>query len=349
MPLADVSGSEPSGPSSELSRSSVGLGDLSGVPHSGILPRQVLRTVSWRASFCQGGHQQPLAFPHGFLQYPVKMWCPIEGWGDVYPKISVGLSVGVQERDSHLNRGWMKIKKRSGDKEHCLRLLPCLRRRPSHPHQDEQLVNYLVHPFWKMLEQFIWYAVGTRSSSGTGVFNLGSLGSGGGSRPGFRNFMQDCLYILVPFFVKSNVFLGWWLLESCRASHTDCISRLDSGLPMVPWIRVVATFSDCVCLLPVARVPGLSGSLSQRDLRSSLTVYKHVTWRIATGDQAETQLRRISAAMSCSIFSYLTSLVQLKQHQLDQAIPGQELDQWPHCDFAGEFITGSSIGQWEPW
>ncbi|DBB12538.1 TPA: hypothetical protein ACH3X3_005331 [Trebouxia sp. C0006] len=84
----------------------------------------------------------------------------------------------------------MKIKKRSGDKEHCLRLLPCLRRRPSHPHQDEQLVNYLVHPFWKMLEQFIWYAVGTRSSSGTGVFNLGSLGSGGGSRPGFRNFMQ---------------------------------------------------------------------------------------------------------------------------------------------------------------
>ncbi len=30
MPLADVSGSEPSGPSSELSRSSVGLGDLSG-------------------------------------------------------------------------------------------------------------------------------------------------------------------------------------------------------------------------------------------------------------------------------------------------------------------------------
>ncbi len=43
---------------------------------------------------------------------------------------------------------------------------------------------------------------------------------------------------------------------------------------------------------------------------------------------------------------------QLQCHptvQLDQAIPGQELDQWPHCDFAGEFITGSSIGQWEPW
>ncbi|KAL0046394.1 hypothetical protein WJX82_011197 [Trebouxia sp. C0006] len=47
----------------------------------------------------------------------------------------------------------MKIKKRSGDKEHCLRLLPCLRRCPRHPHQDEQLVDHLV-PFWKM--QFIW-------------------------------------------------------------------------------------------------------------------------------------------------------------------------------------------------
>ncbi|DBB13452.1 TPA: hypothetical protein ACH3X3_004895 [Trebouxia sp. C0006] len=84
----------------------------------------------------------------------------------------------------------MKIKKSSGDKEHSLRLLPCFGRRSRHPHQDEQPVNGLVHSFRKMLQQFIWYAVGTRSSSGTGVFNLGSRGSGGGSGPGFRNFMQ---------------------------------------------------------------------------------------------------------------------------------------------------------------
>ncbi|KAL0054408.1 hypothetical protein WJX82_008504 [Trebouxia sp. C0006] len=50
MSLADVSGSELSGPSSGLIRSFVKLADLSGVPHSGILPRLVLRTVSWRAS-----------------------------------------------------------------------------------------------------------------------------------------------------------------------------------------------------------------------------------------------------------------------------------------------------------
>ncbi|DBB15405.1 TPA: hypothetical protein ACH3X3_003636 [Trebouxia sp. C0006] len=142
-----------------------------------------------------GRHQQPLAFPLGFLQYSVKMWCRIEGWGDVYSNVSVGLSVGMQEWNSHLNRGLMKIKKRSGettkklpesgiantiilkrsgDKEHCLRLLSCLRRCPSHRHQDEQLANYLVHPFWTMLEQFIW------SSCETGVFGLGSRGSGGG-------------------------------------------------------------------------------------------------------------------------------------------------------------------------
>jgi len=29
-------------------------------------------------------------------------------------------------------------------------------------------------------------------------------------------------------------------------------------------------------------------------ITGSLTVYKHVTWRIATGDQAETQLRRFA-------------------------------------------------------
>ncbi|DBB13159.1 TPA: hypothetical protein ACH3X3_004913 [Trebouxia sp. C0006] len=29
-------------------------------------------------SFCQGRHQQPLAFPLGFLQYSVQMWCPVE-------------------------------------------------------------------------------------------------------------------------------------------------------------------------------------------------------------------------------------------------------------------------------
>ncbi|DBB13401.1 hypothetical protein WJX82_009577 [Trebouxia sp. C0006] len=75
----------------------------------------------------------------------------------------------------------MKIKKRNGDKEHCLRLLPCLRHCPSHPHQDEQLLNYLVHPFWKILGQLIWDAIWTRSSSGTDAFNLGSWGSGGGS------------------------------------------------------------------------------------------------------------------------------------------------------------------------
>ncbi|DBB00049.1 TPA: hypothetical protein ACH3X1_013906 [Trebouxia sp. C0004] len=55
----------------------------------------------------------------------------------------------------------MKIKKRSGDKEHCLRLLPCLGRGSRHPHQDEQLVNDLVHSFWKMLEQRIWDAIWT--------------------------------------------------------------------------------------------------------------------------------------------------------------------------------------------
>ena len=32
--------------------------------------------------------------------------------------------------------------------EHCLRLLPRLGRCFCHPHQDEQLVNDLVHPFW---------------------------------------------------------------------------------------------------------------------------------------------------------------------------------------------------------
>ncbi|KAL0022745.1 hypothetical protein WJX77_010842 [Trebouxia sp. C0004] len=56
----------------------------------------------------------------------------------------------------------MTIKKRSGDKEHCLRLLPCLGHGSRHPHQDEQLVNDLVHSFWKMLEQFIWDAIWTR-------------------------------------------------------------------------------------------------------------------------------------------------------------------------------------------
>ncbi|KAL0019800.1 hypothetical protein WJX77_005168 [Trebouxia sp. C0004] len=44
MPLADLSGSELSGPSSELIRSSVKLDDLSGVPHSGILPRGCRRS-----------------------------------------------------------------------------------------------------------------------------------------------------------------------------------------------------------------------------------------------------------------------------------------------------------------
>ncbi|KAL0054175.1 hypothetical protein WJX82_004915 [Trebouxia sp. C0006] len=86
----------------------------------------------------------------------------------------------------------MKIKKSSGDKEHSLRLLPCFGRRSRHPHQEKQLVNGLVHSFRKMLQQFIWDAIWTRSSSGTGVFNLGSRGSGGGSGPGFRNFMQGC-------------------------------------------------------------------------------------------------------------------------------------------------------------
>ncbi|KAL0054177.1 hypothetical protein WJX82_004915 [Trebouxia sp. C0006] len=112
MSLADVSGSELSGPSSELFRSSVKLDDLPGVPHSGILPRLVLRTVSWHASigrvtnpkgplslkaFARGDISQPLAFPLGFLQYSVQMWCPVEGWGDVYSEVSVGLSMGVQE------------------------------------------------------------------------------------------------------------------------------------------------------------------------------------------------------------------------------------------------------------
>ncbi|KAL0019798.1 hypothetical protein WJX77_004632 [Trebouxia sp. C0004] len=45
MPLADVSGSELSGPSSELIRSPVKLNHLSGVPHSGILPCVVVREV----------------------------------------------------------------------------------------------------------------------------------------------------------------------------------------------------------------------------------------------------------------------------------------------------------------
>jgi len=43
--------------------------------------------------------------------------------------------------------------------EHLSKLLPCLGR---HPHQDEQLVDYLVHPFSWMLEQFIWNAIRTR-------------------------------------------------------------------------------------------------------------------------------------------------------------------------------------------
>ena len=50
--------------------------------------------------------------------------------------------------------------------EHCLRLyISCLGHCPSHPHQDEQLVNYLVHPFWKMLKEFIWNAAETRCIS----------------------------------------------------------------------------------------------------------------------------------------------------------------------------------------
>ncbi|DBA82773.1 TPA: hypothetical protein ACH3X1_007001 [Trebouxia sp. C0004] len=56
----------------------------------------------------------------------------------------------------------MKIRKRSGDKEHCLRLFPCLGRGSRHPHRDELVVNDLVHSFWKMLEQFIWDAIWTR-------------------------------------------------------------------------------------------------------------------------------------------------------------------------------------------
>ncbi|KAL0043843.1 hypothetical protein WJX82_004682 [Trebouxia sp. C0006] len=59
------------------------------------------------------------------------------------------------------------------------------------------------------------------------------------------------MYILVHFLVNSEAVLGW----------------LDSDLPKVRWIRVVATFLDCVCPLPVAWMHGLSGSLSQRDLQ----------------------------------------------------------------------------------
>ncbi|KAL0046221.1 hypothetical protein WJX82_005983 [Trebouxia sp. C0006] len=127
MSLADVFGPRLSGPSSELIRSPVRLDDLSGVPHFGISPHVPPRTLSWRASISigrvtnptgplslkafaryvhvslayitciEGRHQQPLAFPLGFLQYSVKMWCRIEGWGDVYSNVSVGLSVGMQE------------------------------------------------------------------------------------------------------------------------------------------------------------------------------------------------------------------------------------------------------------
>ncbi|KAL0019819.1 hypothetical protein WJX77_009863 [Trebouxia sp. C0004] len=155
-----------------------------------------------------------------------------------------------------------------------------------------------------MLQQFIWDAIWTRSSSGTGVINLGSQGSGVGSGPGFRNFMQvigilarigtwsaspdvfrTSVWAAMPVHMDSgtsyhwadilpirssshfqvvylqslqvHVFLGWWLLESCQASRTDCISRLESEPPV--WCSlVVAAFLDCLCPFPVAWISGLS-------------------------------------------------------------------------------------------